>query len=94
MIPMFMLPSNRFPKVDGWKVIHNFLQKYFIYKKYGISLHPSTRWQRLKKKIFPGDAHLLDLRLAEVKWTAPRFNRTSVVNIIWRVNTGQEASWA
>jgi hypothetical protein len=26
-----------------WKVIHNFLQKHFVYKKYGFSLHPSTR---------------------------------------------------
>jgi hypothetical protein len=41
---------QHFPKVDGWKVIHNFLQKYFIYKKYGISLHPPTRWQRLKNE--------------------------------------------
>ena len=29
-----------FPKVEVWKVIHNFLQMYFVYKKYGFSLHP------------------------------------------------------
>jgi hypothetical protein len=47
---MLMVPSNASPKVDGWKVIHYFCECILFITKYGISLHPSTRWERIDTK--------------------------------------------
>ena len=49
---MLILRIQHFPKVDGWKVIHNFLQMNFVYKKYGFSIHPFTRWEERQIKWF------------------------------------------